>query len=197
MSDWPELRTNRLLLRGWLPEDRLAMAAINADPRVMEFIGEPMTDLQNAAFTERVEAKFAAQGFGFWAVEVVGVSPFIGFVGLNTPMFDAPFMPAVEIGWRLGSAFWGNGYASEAARAALDFGFEVAGLDEIVAFTTERNVRSRRMMERIGMTRDARDDFEHPSVPLGNPLRPHVLYRIGSPTAGRHAQQAHRADGAR
>jgi RimJ/RimL family protein N-acetyltransferase len=195
VGGWPELRTDRLLLRGWTPDDRVALAAINADSRVMEFIGAPMTLEQNDAFADRIQAKFAQQGFGFWAVEAPGVSPFIGFAGLNTPDFEAPFMLAVEVGWRLGADFWGHGYASEAARAALDFGFEVAGLDEIVAFTTERNIRSRRVMERLGMTRDPGDDFEHPRVPVGSPLRPHVLYRIRAATANRHAQQAHPADG--
>lgn len=178
MPNLPELRTDRLLLRTWTPEDRPGLAAINADPRVMEFIGTPLSREQSDAMAERIEAKFALQGYGFWAVELLGESPLIGFVGLNVPSFEAPFMPAVEVGWRLGAEFWGHGYASEAARAALDFGFDQLRLDEIVAFTTERNVRSRRVMERLGMTRDARDDFEHPDVPADDPRRPHVLYRI-------------------
>ena len=108
MGEWPELRTGRLLLRGWAPEDRVALAAINADPRVMEFIGEPMTVELSDAMANRIEAKFEQQGFGLWAVEAPGVSPFIGFVGLNVPDFEAPFMPAVEIGWRLGVEFLGS-----------------------------------------------------------------------------------------
>jgi ribosomal-protein-alanine N-acetyltransferase len=183
---WPKVRTDRLVLRGWTAGDRIALAAMNADPRVMEFIGEPMTPEQSEAFAVRIEAKFAEQGFGFWAVELVGVVPFIGLVGLNVPSFDAPFMPAVEIGWRLGADHWGRGYASEAADAALRFGFDVMGLEEIVAFTAASNVRSQRVMERLGMTRNPRDDFEHPSLPAGSPLRPHVLYRIRAKTlAGR------------
>ena len=196
MGAWPELRTERLVLRGWTPEDRVALAAVNSDKRVMEFIGDPMTRGQSDEMADRIEAKFAQQGFGFWAVEVAGIAPFVGFVGLNAPTFDAPFMPAVEIGWRLGADFWGEGYASEAARRALDYGFYVALLDEIVAFTTVRNVRSRRVMERIGMTHDPRDDFDHPAVPVGSPLRPHVLYRIAEAAVGGHARQALRADGA-
>jgi len=167
------------VLRGWRHEDAAILADINADPRVMEFIGHPMSRAESDALLERIETKFAQQGFGFWAVEAVGLAPLIGFVGLNVPNFDAPFMPAVEVGWRLGADHWGQGYASEAARAALDFGFDVVGLEEVVAFTTVRNVRSRHVMERIGMTRDARDDFEHPLVPVASPLRPHVLYRLG------------------
>lgn len=177
-SDWPELRTERLLLRGWTPADRIAFAAVNADPRVMEFLGGVLTREQSDAMVDRIEAKFQRQGFGFWAVEVPGVAPFIGMVGLSVPSFDAAFMPAVEIGWRLDAAFWGRGYASEAARAALEFGFGPAGLDEVVAFTTQGNLRSRRVMERIGMTRDPADDFDHPDVAESSPLRRHVLYRI-------------------
>ncbi len=196
VGEWPELRTGRLLLRGWAPDDRVALAAINADPRVMEFIGEPMTVELSDAMADRIEAKFEQQGFGLWAVEAPGVSPFIGFVGLNVPDFEAPFMPAVEIGWRLGVEFWGHGYASEAARAVLDYGFVVVGLEEIVAFTNERNVRSQRAMERIGMVRDPHDDFEHPRVPIGSPLRPHVLYRVRSAVANGDAQQTFRAGNA-
>jgi RimJ/RimL family protein N-acetyltransferase len=185
LNDWPELSTERLLLRGWSPQDRVALRAINADPRVMEFLGDPLTSDQTGMLVDRIEAKFVAQGFGFWAVEIPGVAPLIGFVGLNVPNFDAPFMPAVEIGWRLGADYWGQGYASEAALAAMQFGFNIAELHEIVAFTNERNIRSRRVMERIGMTHDPRDDFEHPSEPLGSPLRPHVLYRATRPMVGR------------
>jgi RimJ/RimL family protein N-acetyltransferase len=154
-----------------------------------------MTREQSDAMADRIEAKFARQGFGFWAVEVLGTAPLVGFVGLNAPDFEAPFMPAVEVGWRLRADSWGCGYASEAARAALDFGFDVVGLDEIVAFTTEHNVRSRRVMDRIGMTHDPLDDFYHPDVSVDSPLRPHVLYRIGAAGASRHAQLRYRADG--
>ena len=167
-------------MRGWTPEDRVALAAVNGDPRVMEFISSTMTAEQSDAVAVRIEAGFALRGFGFWAVEAPGVAPFVGFVGLNVPRFEAPFMPAVEVGWRLDAAFWGRGYASEAARAALEFGFDVLRLDEIVAFTAVENLRSRRVMERIGMTCDPRDDFDHPLVPPDSLLRAHVLYRIGA-----------------
>ena len=178
MPDSPLLHTTRLLLRCWRPDDLPAFAAINADPRVMEFLGEPLTREQSDAMADRIVAKIAQQGFGFWAVEVPGVAPLIGFVGLDVPTFEAPFTPTVEIGWRLDSAYWGRGYATEAARAVLDFGFDVAGLEEIVAFTTVRNERSRRVMDRLGMSHDAADDFDHPSLAADNPLRPHVLYRV-------------------
>ena len=180
VGDCPEIRTERLLMRGWTPEDRVALAAVNGDPRVMEFISSTMTAEQSDAVADRVEAGFALRGFGFWAAEAPGVAPFVGFVGLNVPRFEAPFMPAVEVGWRLDAAFWGRGYASEAARAALEFGFDVLRLNEIVAFTAVENLRSRRVMERIGMTCDPRDDFDHPLVPPDSLLRAHVLYRIGA-----------------
>lgn len=178
MESGPEIRTERLLLRRWLPGDRSAFAAMNADPRVMEFLGGPISAERSDAVADRIEAKFDRQGFGWWAVEVPGTAPFIGFVGLNIPEFEAPFMPAVEIGWRLGVTYWGRGYASEAAVGVLDFAFDVLGLDEIVAFAAEQNTRSRRVMERIGMTHDSADDFDHPMPAVAGPYRRHVLYRI-------------------
>jgi len=122
---------------------------------------------------------FAEHGFGLWAVEVVGVAPFIGYVGLSIPRFEAHFTPAVEVGWRLASAYWGQGYATEGARAALEAGFTQFGLKEIVSFTVPATARSRRVMERIGMTHDPADDFDHPRLAEGDPLHRHVLYRIG------------------
>jgi RimJ/RimL family protein N-acetyltransferase len=173
-----ELRTERLLLRGWRDEDRDAFAALNADPRVMEHFAGPMTRAESDEFVDRIEAGFAANSFGLWAVEVVGEAPFIGFVGLAVPRFQAHFTPAVEVGWRLATESWGNGYATEAARASLAHGFDTAGLDEIVSFTVPANRRSRAVMERIGMWHDEAGDFEHPSVPEGHRLRRHVLYRL-------------------
>ncbi len=178
MSNFPELTTARLRLRRWTPEDRTAFAAINQDPRVTEFLPGPLTREQSDAMVDRIEAAFGERGFGLWAVEVLEKAPFIGFVGLSVPSFDAPFMPAVEVGWRLAHAHWGRGYASEAARASLRFGFDFLGLSEIVSFTAAGNVRSRRVMERIGMTRESADDFEHPRLPPDSLLRKHVLYRV-------------------
>jgi RimJ/RimL family protein N-acetyltransferase len=128
--------------------------------------------------TDRIETHFAEHGCGFWAVEVAGVAPFIGFVGLAIPGFSAHFTPCIEVGWRLAYDYWGKGYASEAARAALDDGFGRLGCDEIVSFTVPHNVRSRAVMDRLGMRRDPTDDFDHPSLAEGHPLRRHVLYRI-------------------
>jgi len=170
-----ELRTDRLLLRRWVPADRVAFAALNADPRVTEYLS-PMSAEESDASAERIARHFEMNGFGLWAVDINGVTPFGGFVGLSIPKFDAPFMPCVEIGWRLAPAYWGQGYATEAARAALRFGFEHVKLAEIVSFTVPDNHRSRRVMERIGMVRDPAGDFDRADLP--ERLRRHVLYRI-------------------
>jgi RimJ/RimL family protein N-acetyltransferase len=128
----------------------------------------------------RIQATFDERGFGLWAVEIVGVAPFAGFIGLSVPRFEAHFTPCVEIGWRLAAEHWGRGYATEGARAALAFGLDTLKLKEIVSFTVPENVRSRRVMEKIGMRHDEPGDFEHPLLPEGHPLRRHVLYRIAN-----------------
>jgi RimJ/RimL family protein N-acetyltransferase len=174
----PELRTERLLLRRWRPQDRERFAAMNADPRVMEYFPALLSREESDAGVDRVEAHFAQRGFGLWAVELPGGAPFIGFIGLYTPAYEAHFTPCVEIGWRLAAEHWGRGYATEGARAALAFGFERVRLAEIVSLTVPANVRSRRVMEKLGMTHDEADDFDHPLVAHGHPLKRHVLYRI-------------------
>jgi RimJ/RimL family protein N-acetyltransferase len=174
-----ELRTERLLLRRWRDEDREPFAALNADPRVMEHFPGLMTREASDAFVDRITAGLEANGFGLWAVEVPSDAPFIGFVGLSVPSFEAHFTPAVEVGWRLAAESWGHGYATEAARASLAHGFGTVGLDEIVSFTVPANRRSRAVMERIGMRHDEPGDFEHPNLPESSPLRRHVLYRLG------------------
>lgn len=178
MKPVPTLETERLRLRGWRESDREPSARLNADPRVTEFLGAVLDRDQSDAFIARIEAGFAEHGFGLWAVEVRDGEPFIGFVGLSVPHFQAHFTPCVEIGWRLEAAAWGHGYASEAARAALAFGFEQRELPEIVSFTAASNHRSRQVMERIGMHRRAQDDFGHPALPATHPLQAHVLYRL-------------------
>jgi len=178
MDALPEVRTNRLALRRWRPEDRAPFAALNADPAVMEFFPSTLTRAESDALVDRIERHFAEHGFGLWAVEVPGVVPFVGFIGLSIPAFQAHFTPCVEIGWRLAREYWRKGYAAEGASEALRFGFERLGLAEIVSFTTEGNLRSRRVMERIGMRHSPADDFNHPLLPPGDPLRHHVLYRI-------------------
>jgi len=154
---------------------------MNADPAVMEHFPELLSSRQSDELVERIESGFAEHGFGLWALEVRETEEFIGFAGLAVPSFDAHFTPAVEVGWRLARSAWRNGYATEAARAAVCFGFEEVGLEEIVSFTVPANRRSRAVMERIGMSRDPADDFDHPGLPVGHPQRPHVLYRIGAP----------------
>ena len=171
-----ELKTPRLLLRRWRPEDRQPFAAMNADPAVMEHFPAPLSREESDAAAERVEQQFAARGYGFWAVEVPGAATFIGFIGLGVPGFQAPFTPCVEIGWRLGRAWWGQGLATEGAQASMKYGFERLRLPEIVSFTVPGNVRSRRVMEKLGMRYSG--DFEHPRIDSPHPLRRHVLYRL-------------------
>jgi len=137
-----------------------------------------LTRDESDALVERIGAGFAEHGFGLWAVEVPGVAPFIGFVGLAVPTFDAPFMPAVEVGWRLDRPWWGRGYATEGGQAALAFGFREAGLDEIISMTSTTNAASAAVMRRLGMHRDPADDFDHPRIPTGHRLRRHVLHRL-------------------
>jgi RimJ/RimL family protein N-acetyltransferase len=173
-----ELRTERLLLRQWREADLEPFAALNADPETMRYFPALPSREESDALVARARAQIEEEGWGLWAVEVEGGSSFVGFVGLARPSFEEHFTPAVEVGWRLAREYWGRGYATEAGRAALGYGFEDLGLDEIVSFTSERNEPSWRVMERLGMSHDPADDFEHPRVPLGHPLRPHVLYRL-------------------
>lgn len=172
------LETDRLVLRRWLASDLDPLAELNADPEVMRLVGDPLDRNQTAALIRRIESHFDAYGFGLWAVEDRRNASLLGFVGLHTVDFDAPFAPAVEIGWRLTRKAWGHGYATEAAGAALDFAFEAERMDEVVSFTVPANERSRAVMERIGLVRDPAGDFDHPKLPEGHSLRRHVLYRI-------------------
>lgn len=178
MSAALQLGTARLLLRRWRPSDGAAFAAINADPQVREYFPEQLTrelsDAQIAVFEEH----FDQHGFGMWALELRASGELIGLAGMDLATYDAHFTPAIELGWRLARAAWGHGYATEAARACLRFGFEVLELNEIVAVSATANRRSRAVMERIGMTREAGEDFDHPEVAAGHPLRRHVLYRL-------------------
>jgi RimJ/RimL family protein N-acetyltransferase len=172
------IRTERLLLRRWREVDREPFAAMNADPLVMEHMQGLMSRERSDDFLDRIERHWDEHGWGLWAVEVPSVAPFVGDVGLWPADYVAPGM--VEVGWRLASEHWGHGYATEAAREALRFGFEQVGLPEIVSFTVPQNERSRRVMERIGLVRDPAGDFDHPSVdPIEYPhLVRHVLYRL-------------------
>jgi len=172
------LHTDRLLLREWTAADRDAFAEMSRDPAVMEYLYPgPLSREESDAAADRIQAHFQLRGFGFWVLEIPSVTSFAGLVGLAVPRFDARFTPCVEVGWRLARGHWGRGYAVEAAAAAMSHGFHHLGLEEIVAMTVPGNVRSWRVMENLGMKRDPRDDFEHPMLPEGHPLRHHVLYR--------------------
>lgn len=176
------LTTARLLLRDWRDADREAFAEMNADPEVMRYFAAPLSRVESDAMVERMRSHHDERGWGLWAVELAATGVFIGFVGLAVPRHALPFMPCVEIGWRLARAHWHQGYATEGARAALDFGFGVLGLEEIVSFTALGNRPSRAVMERLGMV-DANEDFDHPGLPAGHALRRHCLYRLRRPAA--------------
>jgi RimJ/RimL family protein N-acetyltransferase len=168
------LATPRLRLRRWLPEDREPFATLSADPEVMEYFPAVLSCQECDEVLDRNEAHFERHGFGWWAAEHQG--KFIGSIGLAVPRFEAAFTPCVEVGWFLARPWWGQGFATEGARAALDYGFGALGLPEIVAFTVPGNLRSRRVMEKLGMI--YAQDFDHPSLPDGHPLQRHVLYRL-------------------
>ena len=183
MSVFVTLSSVRICLRRWRDEDREAFAAMNSDARVMEFFRSRLSRIESDAMVDRIQEHFSERDFGLWAVEVPDVAPFIGFAGLTVvaaPPFSARFTPCVEVGWRLAFEHWGHGYATEAARLALGYGFRTIALPEVVSFTSATNQRSRAVMERLGMRRDPAEDFDYPSLPEGHPLRRHVLYRIDS-----------------
>lgn len=175
----PEVTTQRLLLRGWRESDKAPYAALNADPTVMRHFPATLTREQSDQMVDRIVASWEARSFGLWAVERLDDGAFIGFVGLVMPNWEAAFTPCVEVGWRLAHAQWGNGFAPEAALAALRFGFENVELpnDEIVSFTTKPNVNSQRVMQKIGMVLDPAREFDHPLTP-GWAEQRHVLYSI-------------------
>ncbi len=172
-----DIETKRLRLRRWRPSDLEPFAEMNSDPRVMEFFPSPLSKAESDAFAARIQRYFDDHGFGLWAVEIPGLTPFAGFIGLSTPRFEAHFTPCTEIGWRLAAECWGRGFATEGAEAVLDYAFRTIQLAEVVAMTAKCNQRSRRVMERIGMTFTSDDDFEHPLIPRGDRLSHHVLYR--------------------
>jgi RimJ/RimL family protein N-acetyltransferase len=174
-----------LRLRGWRDCDVEELVRMNADPRVSEFLPRRYTRDLSESQAATMRANLAQHGYGWWVVEVRGVTPFAGLIVLQEVPFEAPFTPAREVGWRFAHEHWGHGYATEGARAALEFGFATLGWNEIVAFTAASNQRSRRVMERLRMTYDPRDDFDHPRLGAGDPLRRHVLYRIKPASARR------------
>ena len=176
MAELLEFETERLYLRQWRESDFEPFAALNADSLVMEFFPEQLSRQASNEMADRIYSLIEQRGWGFWAVEIKGAEPFIGFCGLHVPTATLPFSPCVEIGWRLSSVYWRKGYAAEAARGVLNVAFQKLDLPEVVSFTTVENQWSRRVMERIGMK--CSDEFEHPSLPEDSLLRSHVLYRL-------------------
>jgi RimJ/RimL family protein N-acetyltransferase len=175
------IETERLLLRPWRDSDRAPFHSLNSSPRVNEFFSAIPTREQSDAFVARYQEHFQLHGFTLFAAELRETGDLIGFIGLAHTPFEAHFTPCVEIGWRLAFEQWNRGLATEGARAALRYGFEQLRLAEIVALTVPANTRSRRVMEKLGMTRDPADDFDHPRIPEGHPIRRHVLYRVRNP----------------
>ncbi|MCD2513415.1 GNAT family N-acetyltransferase [Comamonas endophytica] len=184
MGQIHELETRRLLLRQWRDSDSARFAQMNADAETMRHFPAVLTVQESNAMAQRCRELIAQRGWGFWAVEEKVSGEFVGFTGLHVPTAELPFSPCVEIGWRLNRSFWGKGYATEGAGAALVFAFDSLGLAEIVSFTALGNTRSERVMQRLGMHRDEQT-FEHPALPMHHPLREHVLYRaFGTKEAG-------------
>ncbi len=172
------LETPRLLLRPWRESDREPLQRMNADPRVMEFFAAPLSPAESDRMIDRMQAHIAQHRFGFFAAELRATGEFIGFAGMSHVSFGAHFTPCIEIGWRLAAAHWNRGLATEGARECLHYAFQKLALPEVVAFTVPANLRSRRVMEKLGMSYSPADDFQHPHLPEGHPLRPHVLYRV-------------------
>ena len=178
MSHPFRLAAERLILRQWRESDRDSFAAMNADPATMEFMPARLSREESDRFFDRIDAHWQRHGFGLCAVEHRTAGEFIGFIGLLVPQFDAPFMPSVEIGWRLAANWWDQGLATEGAREIVRYAFGPAGLEALVSFTMPANTRSRRVMEKLGMTHDPSEVFDHPKLPPGHPMRRHVLYRL-------------------
>jgi len=176
------IKTDRLILRQWSEKDFEPFAKLNADPRVREFFPALMSRQESDNSIEIFSEHIEKYGWGFWAVSLIQTGEFIGMIGLEDVRFQAHFSmtPAVEVGWRLAYEYWGKGYATEGALASLRFGFDELALREIVSFTAVQNLRSRNVMEKIGMLHDPNDDFDHPRVSEGHPLRRQALYRINA-----------------
>jgi len=173
-----QLTTARLTLRRWRRQDREPFAQMNADPQVMRHFPARLTRAESDRLADNIQQHFADYGYGLWAVELTATGAFIGFLGLAHPAFQAPFTPCTEIGWRLAARYWGQGLATEGGTAVVTHAFQRLGLLELLAFTVPANHRSRRVMQKLGFTHHPADDFYHPRLPAGHPLRPHVLYRL-------------------
>lgn len=172
------ITTDRMILRRWREADREPFARLNTDPRVMEFFPATLSREESDRMVDRIENHFEERGFGLFVVEMREDQTFVGFVGLAVPSFHAAFTPCVEIGWRLAADYWGRGLATEGARAVVRYAFDVLGIEELVSFTVPGNVRSRRVIEKLGMSHKESEDFDHPNLAEGHRLRRHVLYRL-------------------
>jgi len=179
VSECIELETARLRLRQWQPADYPLFAAVNADPEVMAYYPALLSEAESNVLADKIRGLIAQRGWGLWAVEEKQDSEFIGFTGLHQPGYELPFTPCVEVGWRLARHYWGRGYATEAARAALAVAFERLRLAEVYSFAALGNHRSVAVMQRIGMV-DTGRNFAHPALPMGHPLQEHLLYRISA-----------------
>jgi ribosomal-protein-alanine N-acetyltransferase len=178
------LGTERLILRNWRAADRQPFAQVNADPLVMEFMPATLSNSESDLLVDKIEKHFQTHGFGLFAAELRASHSFIGYIGLAVPSFQARFTPCVEVGWRLSAMHWGQGLATEGAREVMRYAFGVLKLNDVVSFTVPGNARSRRVMEKLGMKHDPADDFDHPKLPEGHPLRRHVLYRLRASVHG-------------
>ena len=174
----PNFQSKRLLLRAWKDEDLSFFAKMNADKRVMEYFPSTLSIEESDELAKKIRWELNEKPYGLWAVEVLDTASFIGFVGLHYQDFLASFTPCIEIGWRLAYDYWGKGYAFEAAHIVVDYAFNTLKLYELVSFTTTQNQRSRKLMEKLGMTRSPKDDFNHPKLPENHPFSLHVLYRL-------------------
>ncbi|MFA6119189.1 MAG: GNAT family N-acetyltransferase [Parachlamydiales bacterium] len=177
----PVLTTKRLILRHWRESDLIAFSKMNADPRVMEFFPKTLSKAESDEIAKKLIKELKEKDYGLWAVEAKNIAPFIGFIGLHSTDYDTSFTPCIEIAWRLAYEHWNKGYATEGAKEALDYGFNKLKLKEIVSFTAIKNLRSRKVMEKLGMVHNPKDDFNHPKLPLDHPLSLHVLYRLNNP----------------
>ena len=179
------IKTKRLILRPWKEEDLEPFAKLNADPRVMEYFPRTLSSQESDLLARSKSDHITEHGWGLWAVSLIETSEFIGFIGLSEDL-ELFKKPVVEVGWRLAFDHWGKGYAIEGAKASVDFGFETLKLDEILSWTTETNMRSRAVMEKLGMHHDPKDDFDHPRLSKDHPLKRHVLYRLGKKNVNKH-----------
>ena len=177
------MESKRIILRDWLPSDRDAFFEMNSDPTIMEFMPKILSRPESDQFFDEIVRRLSLNRFGFWAVECKNNNEFLGFTGLNSPSWKSHFTPCVEIGWRICRSAWGQGYGTEAAKVALNYGFNTLGLNEIVSFTVPANKKSIRVMEKIGMKRDHKGDFLHPELPEPHQLSHHILYRISKSMA--------------